>query len=236
MRSVANNPRVALQRGVNTTLTHSLTNNDPEVGDRVTALHYQIHTQIARAWLLCAEPPSTDSVGYSLSPVHWSRLSPSILAWPQSEQASLAARSSQWRYTFKKSSPVLKNSFSSKTPTSFSRKGVYSDLFFRKSQQTEERNRRYLTTGSNFSSQTSNAYKALLLIDSTFWRDSSSKVDTDDSHLVRDQDCMADGVGASNQELQFGFGLPSLVWSRIVIQQHNGRSEMPSPLFKNPSA
>ncbi|GFX88483.1 uncharacterized protein TNCV_2279511 [Trichonephila clavipes] len=48
------------------------------------------------------------SVGYSTSPVHWSRWSPSILAWPQIGQASSAARSSQWRYTLKKSSPVVR--------------------------------------------------------------------------------------------------------------------------------
>ncbi|GFS95047.1 hypothetical protein TNCV_341281 [Trichonephila clavipes] len=29
------------------------------------------------------------------------------------------------------------------------------------------------------------------------------------SHLVRDQDCRVDGVGAPNQELQYGFALPS---------------------------
>ncbi|GFU37320.1 hypothetical protein TNCV_4273081 [Trichonephila clavipes] len=36
-------------------------------------------------------------VGYSLSTVHWSRWSPSILA-----------RLSQWRYTHKKSCPVVR--------------------------------------------------------------------------------------------------------------------------------
>ncbi|GFX28458.1 uncharacterized protein TNCV_1152671 [Trichonephila clavipes] len=46
------------------------------------------------------------SAGHSTSPVHWSRWSPSILAWPQSGQASLAAPPSQWRYTPKKSCPV----------------------------------------------------------------------------------------------------------------------------------
>ncbi|GFV02848.1 hypothetical protein TNCV_3609771 [Trichonephila clavipes] len=38
-----------------------------------------------------------------------------------------------------------------------------------------------------------------------FRRDSSSKP----SHLVRDQDCMVDGAGTPNQELQYGFVLPS---------------------------
>ncbi|GFW98794.1 hypothetical protein TNCV_2837551 [Trichonephila clavipes] len=37
-----------------------------------------------------------------------SRYSPSILSWPQSGQASSAARSSQWRYTHKKSCPVVR--------------------------------------------------------------------------------------------------------------------------------
>ncbi|GFU23255.1 hypothetical protein TNCV_2559551 [Trichonephila clavipes] len=32
---------------------------------------------------------------------------------------------------------------------------------------------------------------------------------TDESHLVLDQDCMADVVGAPNQELQYGFVLQS---------------------------
>ncbi|GFV54015.1 hypothetical protein TNCV_3724481 [Trichonephila clavipes] len=40
------------------------------------------------------------------SPVQWNRRSPSILAWPQSEQASLAARPSQWWYTPKRSYPA----------------------------------------------------------------------------------------------------------------------------------
>ncbi|GFT82697.1 uncharacterized protein TNCV_1634561 [Trichonephila clavipes] len=48
------------------------------------------------------------SAGYSTSPVHWSRWSPSILAWPQSGQASLSATSSQWSYTPKKSCPVVR--------------------------------------------------------------------------------------------------------------------------------
>ncbi|GFV44471.1 hypothetical protein TNCV_4737251 [Trichonephila clavipes] len=42
---------------------------------------------------------------------------------------------------------------------------------------------------------------------------------TDESHLVREQDYMADGVGALNQELQYGFALPSPSEYRIVIQQ-----------------
>ncbi|GFU30048.1 hypothetical protein TNCV_3865051 [Trichonephila clavipes] len=42
---------------------------------------------------------STSSVGYSSSPVHWSRWSPSILTWPQNEQASSAARPIQWTCT-----------------------------------------------------------------------------------------------------------------------------------------
>ncbi|GFW36712.1 uncharacterized protein TNCV_1220441 [Trichonephila clavipes] len=48
------------------------------------------------------------SVGYSLSPVHWSRWSSSILAWLQSGQAPLAVRPNQWRYTRKKSCPVVR--------------------------------------------------------------------------------------------------------------------------------
>ncbi|GFW19883.1 hypothetical protein TNCV_3561861 [Trichonephila clavipes] len=43
---------------------------------------------------------------------------------------------------------------------------------------------------------------------SAFRRDSSSKPETDESHLVRDLDCMVDGVGTPNQELQYGFVLP----------------------------
>ncbi|GFT17100.1 retrovirus-related Pol polyprotein from transposon 297 [Trichonephila clavipes] len=38
---------------------------------------------------------------------------------------------------------------------------------------------------------------------SAFRRDSSSKPKTDESHLVRDQGCMADGVGAPYQDLQY---------------------------------
>ncbi|GFU37471.1 uncharacterized protein TNCV_4274131 [Trichonephila clavipes] len=48
------------------------------------------------------------SAGYSASPVHSSRWSPSILAWLQSKQASLAATPSQWRHTPKKSCPVVR--------------------------------------------------------------------------------------------------------------------------------
>ncbi|PRD33390.1 UNVERIFIED_CONTAM: hypothetical protein NCL1_17694 [Trichonephila clavipes] len=48
------------------------------------------------------------SAGYSTSPVHWSRWSPPILAWPQSGQTSLAATPSQWRYTPKKSCPLVR--------------------------------------------------------------------------------------------------------------------------------
>ncbi|GFW36638.1 hypothetical protein TNCV_1956381 [Trichonephila clavipes] len=44
---------------------------------------------------------------------------------------------------------------------------------------------------------------------STLKHDSSSKPETDESHLVRDQDCIADGVRAPNQELLYGFPLPS---------------------------
>ncbi|GFW06120.1 hypothetical protein TNCV_4479121 [Trichonephila clavipes] len=70
-----------------------------------------------------------------------------------------------------------------------------------------------------------------------FQRDFSAKPETDESHLVRDQDCMADGIGAPNQELRYDFVLSSMfVWSRIVIQQQNARSEKPRPLFPNPAA
>ncbi|GFT22519.1 uncharacterized protein TNCV_3274741 [Trichonephila clavipes] len=44
---------------------------------------------------------------YSSNSVHWSRWSPSILAWQQIGQTSLAATPSQWRYTPKKSCPVV---------------------------------------------------------------------------------------------------------------------------------
>ncbi|GFW19850.1 hypothetical protein TNCV_3561531 [Trichonephila clavipes] len=45
---------------------------------------------------------------------------------------------------------------------------------------------------------------------SAFRLDSSSKPETDESHLVRDQDCMMIGVGTLNQEFLYGFacGLP----------------------------
>ncbi|GFV46266.1 uncharacterized protein TNCV_3231551 [Trichonephila clavipes] len=48
------------------------------------------------------------SAGYSSSPVHWNRWLPSILAWPQSGQASLAATPNQWSYTPKRSCPVVR--------------------------------------------------------------------------------------------------------------------------------
>ncbi|GFX27590.1 hypothetical protein TNCV_4996451 [Trichonephila clavipes] len=48
------------------------------------------------------------SAEYSSSPVHWSRWSPSILAGTQIGQASLVATPSQWRYTPKKSCPVVR--------------------------------------------------------------------------------------------------------------------------------
>ncbi|GFW44145.1 hypothetical protein TNCV_3855061 [Trichonephila clavipes] len=44
---------------------------------------------------------------------------------------------------------------------------------------------------------------------SAFRRDSSAKPRADESHLVRDQDCIADGIGTPDQELQYGFALPS---------------------------
>ncbi|GFY18086.1 hypothetical protein TNCV_3385771 [Trichonephila clavipes] len=47
------------------------------------------------------------SAGYSSSSLHWSRWSPSILAWPQKGQASSAARSSQGKYIPKKSCTVV---------------------------------------------------------------------------------------------------------------------------------
>ncbi|GFV48145.1 putative DD41D transposase [Trichonephila clavipes] len=37
------------------------------------------------------------------------------------------------------------------------------------------------------------------------------------NHLVRDEDCIEDGVGGLNQELQFGFKLPS---STVVLHCH----------------
>ncbi|GFV66147.1 uncharacterized protein TNCV_2900731 [Trichonephila clavipes] len=48
------------------------------------------------------------SAGYSSSPVHWIRRSPSILALPLSGQTSLSATLSQWRYTPKMSCPVVR--------------------------------------------------------------------------------------------------------------------------------
>ncbi|GFS54708.1 uncharacterized protein TNCV_2749661 [Trichonephila clavipes] len=44
---------------------------------------------------------------------------------------------------------------------------------------------------------------------SAFRQNSSSKLETDESHLVCNQDCMVDGVSAPNQELHFGFALLS---------------------------
>ncbi|GFU48581.1 hypothetical protein TNCV_1439541 [Trichonephila clavipes] len=40
---------------------------------------------------------------------------------------------------------------------------------------------------------------------SAFRRDSSSKPETDECHLVQNQDI---GIGSPNQELQYGFALP----------------------------
>ncbi|GFW44781.1 uncharacterized protein TNCV_4510951 [Trichonephila clavipes] len=40
--------------------------------------------------------------------MHWRRWLPSILAWSQRGQASLAARPNQWRYTPKRSCPVVR--------------------------------------------------------------------------------------------------------------------------------
>ncbi|GFX78781.1 uncharacterized protein TNCV_1919141 [Trichonephila clavipes] len=48
------------------------------------------------------------SVGYSSSPELWSRWSSPILAWPQSGLTSSAARPTHWRYTPKKSCPVVR--------------------------------------------------------------------------------------------------------------------------------
>ncbi|GFX51836.1 hypothetical protein TNCV_5015381 [Trichonephila clavipes] len=47
------------------------------------------------------------------------------------------------------------------------------------------------------------------LLQKPFSIDSSLKPDKDESHLVRDEDCPADGAGAPNQQLQYGFALPS---------------------------
>ncbi|GFV42095.1 hypothetical protein TNCV_2602951 [Trichonephila clavipes] len=49
------------------------------------------------------------------------------------------------------------------------------------------------------------------------WRDSFSKPEIDECHLVRDQDCRVDGVGTPNQELQYGFALPL---PKVVSQIH----------------
>ncbi|GFT95816.1 transposable element Tc3 transposase [Trichonephila clavipes] len=68
-----------------------------------------------------------------------------------------------------------------------------------------------------------------------FQRDSSSKSETDESYLVRDQDCVVEDVSAANQELQYDFSLPSPS-CRIVIQQQNARSEKSRSLLPNSSA
>ncbi|GFT13896.1 hypothetical protein TNCV_2615501 [Trichonephila clavipes] len=71
---------------------------------------------------------------------------------------------------------------------------------------------------------------------SAFQRDSLSKPETDESHLVRNQDCMADGVGQPTKSCNMVLHCRRGVWSRIVIQLQNARSEKPRPLFPNPSA
>ncbi|GFX20618.1 hypothetical protein TNCV_4269501 [Trichonephila clavipes] len=62
----------------------------------------------------------------------------------------------------------------------------------------------------NVSKQTRAEVEQLLLhcLESAFRRYSSSKLETDESHLMRDQDCMWDDVGTPNQELKNGFVLP----------------------------
>ncbi|GFV09723.1 hypothetical protein TNCV_2597781 [Trichonephila clavipes] len=70
------------------------------------------------------------------------------------------------------------------------------------------------TRGQTFSthgtSGTRGCFRGTPRTRNAFKRDSSSKPETDKSHLVRDQDCMEDGVGTPNQELQYGFALSSL--------------------------
>ncbi|GFS56794.1 hypothetical protein TNCV_2222141 [Trichonephila clavipes] len=51
---------------------------------------------------------------------------------------------------------------------------------------------------------------------SAFRRDSSSKPETDESHLVR-YEGLADGVGAPNQELEYGFAFPL---PSVVLHRH----------------
>ncbi|GFX15236.1 hypothetical protein TNCV_2709411 [Trichonephila clavipes] len=59
------------------------------------------------------------------------------------------------------------------------------------------------------------------------------KGETDESHLVRDQDSMAGDVGFPNQELQYGLRYCRRVWPRIVIQQQKVTFEKLRPLFTN---
>ncbi|GFV67573.1 hypothetical protein TNCV_4622531 [Trichonephila clavipes] len=58
-----------------------------------------------------------------------------------------------------------------------------------------------------------------------FRRDSSSKPETDEIHLVRDQDCMADGLGVLDQEFHHGFVLllPSVLWNCHPTTEHHIR-------------
>ncbi|GFU27973.1 hypothetical protein TNCV_3153281 [Trichonephila clavipes] len=46
--------------------------------------------------------------GFPRLVLFWVHCRTSVLAWPQSGQASSAARTSQWRYTLKKSCPVVR--------------------------------------------------------------------------------------------------------------------------------
>ncbi|GFV70619.1 uncharacterized protein TNCV_3842001 [Trichonephila clavipes] len=51
---------------------------------------------------------SRSQIGYSSRPVLWNRYPPSILAWPQSGQASSAIKPRQWRCNRKKSCPIVR--------------------------------------------------------------------------------------------------------------------------------
>ncbi|GFX95498.1 hypothetical protein TNCV_4825131 [Trichonephila clavipes] len=65
-----------------------------------------------------------------------------------------------------------------------------------------------------------------------FSQDFSFKSEIDESHLVRDQDCMADGVDAlPTKSCTLVLRCHHRVWSRIVIQQRNARYEKSRPLF-----
>ncbi|GFV15501.1 hypothetical protein TNCV_4835271 [Trichonephila clavipes] len=62
-------------------------------------------------------------------------------------------------------------------------------------------------------------------------QDCSSKPGTDKNHLVRDQDCMVDGVGAPYQELQHGFALMSPCGSALPSNNRTADLRNPDNFF-----